>query len=163
MNTAAERTSPSSFRFDDRNVRWRPFPGFDGLHYFVLDVDDEGGLVDMLMRFSPHTKCVPHRHVGPTRTLVIDGEHRIFSPDAAKDAIEERRPAGTFTRNRGDEAHIEGGGPHGAVILLSMAAVDGVVYEILDERQAVARTITLDDFRRGLENQGREREAAAAA
>ena len=158
MNMAAGRQA--SYRFDDRNIAWRPFPGFDGLCYFVLDVDDERAMVDMLMRFSPHAKCVPHRHVGPTRTLVIDGEHRMFSPDAADRVIEDRRPAGTFSRNQGDESHIEGGGPEGAVILLSMTAVDGVVYEILNESLAVERVITLDDFRRGLEKQ--RREAAAA-
>ena len=150
----------ASYRFDDRNVAWRPFPGFDGLYYFVLDVDEPRGMVDMLMRFSPHAKCVPHRHVGPTRTLVIDGEHRMFSPDAANGAIGDRRPAGTFSRNSGDESHIEGGGPEGAVILLSMTAVDGVVYEILNEDLAVERIITLDDFRRGIEKQRREADAA---
>ena len=150
----------ASYRFDDRNVAWRPFPGFDGLYYFVLDVDEPRSMVDMLMRFSPHAKCVPHRHVGPTRTLVIDGEHRMFSPDAANGAIGDRRPAGTFSRNSGDESHIEGGGPEGAVILLSMTAVDGVVYEILNEDLAVERIITLDDFRRGIEKQRREADAA---
>ena len=159
MSRAAEHTS---YRFDDRNIAWRPFPGFEGLWYFVLDVDSGREQVDMLMRFAPRVKCVPHRHVGPTRTLVIDGEHRMYAADASDDAILDRRPAGTFSRNDGDETHIEGGGPDGAVILLSMTAVDGVVYEILNEDLDLDRIISLDDFRRGLEKQRLERETAAA-
>ena len=159
MSMAAEK---ASYRFDDRAIVWCPFPGFEGLWYFVLDVDGGGGQVDMLMRFAPHVKCVPHRHVGPTRTLVIEGEHRIYPAAASGAAPEDRRPAGTFSRNDGDEAHVEGGGPDGAVILLSMRAVDGVVYEILNEDLGVDRIISLDDFRRGIEKQRLEREAAAA-
>ena len=159
MSTAAEQTS---YRFDDRAVAWRPFPGFGGLWCFVLDVDGGRGQVDMLMRFAPHVKCVPHRHVGPTRTLVIDGEHRMYAPGASDGAPESRRPAGTFSRNDGDETHVEGGSPDGAVILLSMTAVDGAVCEILNEDLGVDRIISLDDFRRGLEKQRLERDAAAA-
>ena len=159
MSRAAEQTS---YRFDDRLIAWRPFPGFEGLWYIVLDVDGERSQVDMLMRFAPGVKCVPHRHVGPTRTLVIDGEHRMYDADASRGASLDRRPAGTFSRNDGDETHIEGSGPDGAVILLSMTAVDGVVYEILNDHLGVDRIISLDDFRRGLEKQRIEREAAAA-
>lgn len=143
----------SHYRFDDRNISWRPFPGFDGLYYFVLDVDEGRGLVDMLMRFDRHAKCVPHRHVGPTRTLVIEGEHRIYSAEDGGAVLEHARPAGSFATNDGDETHIEGGGPDGAVILLSMAGVERTVYEIFDHDMRLERTITLDDFKRGLAKQ----------
>ena len=139
--------------FDDRYIRWRPFLGFEGLYYWVLDVDDDRLMVDMLMRFEPHAKCVPHCHVGPTRTLVIEGEHRIFAPDSAKEVLEHARPAGSFARNSGDETHIEGGGPDGAVILLSMTAKDGTVYKIFNEDLTLDRIITLADFKRGLAKQ----------
>ena len=64
-----------------------------------------------------------------------------------------------IARWRGDETHIEGGGPEGAVILLSMTAVDGVVHEIRDDDLGIDRTISLDDVRRGLEKQRLAREA----
>lgn len=134
-------------------VRWRPFPGFDGLHYHVLDVDRGRDLVDMLMKFDPDARCVPHRHVGPTRTLVVEGEHQMFEADGSSDGPTDRRPAGTFSTNDGDESHIEGGGPDGAVILLSMTAIDDVVYEIMDEDLELERVITLADFERGLAKQ----------
>ena len=143
----------SQYRFDDRNIQWRPFPGFEGLYYWVLDVDDGRGLVDMLMRFDPDAKCVPHCHVGPTRTLVIEGEHRIYSAEDGGAVLEHARPAGSFATNDGDETHIEGGGPEGAVILLSMTGVERTVYEIFDHDMRLERTITLDDFKRGLAKQ----------
>lgn len=133
-------------------VAWRPFPGFDGLYYWVVSVDRDRDVVDMLMRFEPGAKCVPHRHVGPTRTLVIEGEHILFEPHDESIATS-RKVAGELGSNDGDEQHIEGGGPAGAVILLTMTAVDGVVYEIFDDSLTLDRTITLDDFERGLRKQ----------
>ena len=140
------------YRFDDRNISWAPFQGFEGLFYHLLDVDEDRGHVDMLMKFEPHARCIPHRHVGPTRTLVIDGEHRLYEKSGLGEATSVR-PAGTFSTNTGDESHVEGAGPAGAVILLSMTAVDGRVYDLMDETLETYRHITLDDFRRGLEKQ----------
>ncbi|MEM7095841.1 MAG: hypothetical protein AAF567_22755 [Actinomycetota bacterium] len=133
-------------------VAWRPFPGFDGLYYWVVTVDRDRAVVDMLMKFDPGAKCVPHRHVGPTRTLVLEGEHILYEPH--DDSIETaRKGPGDVGDNGGDEQHIEGGGPYGAVILLTMTAVDDVVYEIFDEALTLQRTITLEDFERGLRKQ----------
>ncbi|MCH9674666.1 MAG: cupin domain-containing protein [Gammaproteobacteria bacterium] len=141
---------PSTFQFDDRTVQWRPFRGFEGLEYSLLNVDQKANQVDMLMRFAPGQQCVPHCHVGPTKTLVLEGEHHIFAPGEPTSV----RPAGTFSMNDGDETHVEGGGPEGAIILLMMTAVDGTVYDILNEAQSeVVRKISLDDFQRGYEKQ----------
>ena len=108
----------------------------------------------MLMKFDPDTNCVPHTHVGVTKTLVLEGEHRIYrpGPDGAL-GPPDIRPAGTFSENRGDETHVEGGGPEGAIILLSMQAVEGDVYDVLREDLTLDRKITLDNFARGLERQ----------
>lgn len=137
----------------NESVEWRPFPGFDGLYYRVVSVDRERDVVDMLMRFDPNARCVPHRHVGPTRTLIIEGEHQLFEMDGSG-VMTASRIAGQLGANDGDEAHIEGGGPAGAIILLTMTAIDGVVYEIFDpESLELDRVITLDDFERGLRKQ----------
>lgn len=134
------------------SISWRPFPGFDGLYYWVLDVDRDRQAVDMLMRFDADATCVPHRHVGPTRTLVIEGEHVLFEPGDMSSETG-RKVAGQLGVSDGD-AHIEGGAGDGAIILLTMTAIDGVVYEIYDEAyETVERTITLDDFERGLRKQ----------
>jgi len=142
-----------TYRFDDRTITWKPFAGFEGLYYHLLSVDHQAQVVDMLMKFDPHAECVPHRHVGPTKTLVLDGEHRLFDPVADHGPATTTRLASGFGSNRGDETHIEGGGPDGATILLMMSAVDGVVYEILNADGTIQRTITMDDFQRGIERQ----------
>ncbi len=144
----------TAYKFDDRAIDWAPFNGFEGLYYSIQSVDRELNRVDMLMKFDPDTNCVPHTHVGVTKTLVLEGEHRIYKPgpDGALGAPD-IRPAGTFSENRGDETHVEGGGPDGAVILLSMQAVEGDVYDILREDLTLDRKITLDNFARGLERQ----------
>lgn len=133
-------------------IPWQPFPGFDGLYYHVLDVDRERQLVEMLMKFDPGSKCVPHRHVGPTRTLVIEGDHLIFdSADPSKHIS--TRSAGTISTNNGDETHIEGGGHNGAVILLSMTAVNEEIYEVFGTDMMLKRVINTSDFERGLRKQ----------
>jgi hypothetical protein len=142
-----------AYRFDDRVISWKPFAGFQGLYYHLLSVDHDAQVVDMLMKFDAHAECVPHRHVGPTKTLVLDGEHLLFDPVADHGQANTARTASGFGSNRGDETHIEGGGPEGATILLMMSAVDGVVYEILNMDGSIDRTITMDDFQRGLERQ----------
>ncbi|MDP6346079.1 MAG: hypothetical protein QF578_07530 [Alphaproteobacteria bacterium] len=147
------------YKFDDREIDWALFAGFDDLWYRVLNVDHAAGTVDMLMKFAPGARCVLHNHVGPTRTLVIDGEHRVWhrnGPDPETPKI--KRP-GTFSAHDGDEIHDEEGGPDGAVILLLMTQVDGRVYDLLDETGEVERTITLADFQRGLDKQ-KARQAA---
>ncbi len=143
-----------SYKFDDRAIDWAPFRGFEGLYYAIQSVDRELNRVDMLMKFDPLVNCVPHTHVGVTKTLVLEGEHRIFKP-APGGALgpPDIRPAGTFSENRGNETHVEGSGPEGAIILLSMQAVDGNVYDILSEDLSLERRITLDNFARGLERQ----------
>lgn len=150
----------TKYKFDDREIDWALFAGFDDLWYHILNVDPRAKTVDMLMRFAPNACCVPHNHVGPTKTLVLDGEHHVRhlngpNPDTPK----VKRP-GTFSTNDGNETHLEGGGPDGAVILLMMQEAGGRVYDLLDSDGNVERTITLADFQRGLEKQ-RARQAAA--
>ena len=53
----------------------------------------------------------------------------------------------------GDSTHFEEGGPDGAVVLLSMQAVDGVIWEVLDDAEAVVEATTVDDFVRAFERQ----------
>ncbi|WP_416899189.1 MAG: cupin domain-containing protein [Minwuia sp.] len=142
-----------SYSFDDRRIDWASFQGFDGLHYYILSVDHEDQVVDVLMKFDPHAECVPHRHVGPTKTLVIEGVHSLYDPTPDHGPAKVVRHAGGFGSNRGNESHVEGGGPDGAVILLMMSAIDGKVFELLDPDGSAYRTLTMDDFQRGLDRQ----------
>ena len=42
-----------AYRFDDRDIDWALFAGFDDLWYHVVHVDHAAGQVDMLMKFGP--------------------------------------------------------------------------------------------------------------
>ncbi|MGB1795864.1 MAG: cupin domain-containing protein, partial [Acidimicrobiales bacterium] len=84
------------------NVNWIQFPGFPGLYYNVLDVDPDDRFVQLLMKFEAGVKCIPHRHIGPVQTLVLEGEHQIFAIDDPSEPTD-RRVAGTYSTHTGDE------------------------------------------------------------
>ena len=141
------------FRFDDREIDWARFAGFDDLWYRILSVDHATHTVDMLMKFGPGARCVPHNHVGATKTLVIDGEHHVWHLNGPNPETPKIKKPGIFSTNDGGEMHQEAGGPNGAVILLTMKEVDGRVYDLLDDAGNVMRTISLADFQRGFDKQ----------
>lgn len=142
-------------RIDDSAITWRQFPGYEGLYFWVLGVNETRQKVDIFFRLTPGARCPAHRHVGPTDTLVVEGVQKTWrwlgdgqwEPDA-------ERPAGTFAANEGDHFHSEEGGPEGAIVLLSMEAVDGVIWETYDElgKELIAST-SLADFQRVLSRQ----------
>ena len=133
-------------------VNWIEFPGFTGLYYNVLEVDKGDDSVELLMKFEPGVRCIPHRHIGPVKTLVLEGEHLIYKVDDPEELVDSR-PAGTFTTHNGDESHIEAGGDQGAVILLSMTSIDGDIWETYDEDLRVDRVSSTNDSERGLRKQ----------
>jgi hypothetical protein len=38
--------------------------------------------VDFLVKFAPNQKIFLHRHLAPTTTLVVQGEHRMYERSA---------------------------------------------------------------------------------
>ena len=85
---------------------------------------------------------------------LVEGEHRTWSLGDDGWYLDQIRPPGFFGSNEGDHLHSEQGGAEGAVVHLSMTAVDGVIWEVLDDAGEVVSTTTLADFKRVLERQG---------
>jgi hypothetical protein len=142
-------------RIDDSAITWRQFPGYEGLYFWVLGVNRERQKVDLYFRLTPGARCPAHRHVGPTDTLVVEGVQKTWRwLGDGRWELDAVRPAGTFAANEGDHFHSEEGGTEGAIVLLSMQAVDGVVWETFDASgtELVAST-SLADFERALAKQ----------
>ncbi|MEM9653245.1 MAG: hypothetical protein AAGA65_14190 [Actinomycetota bacterium] len=143
---------------DDRAINWREFPGYDGLYFWVLGVNETRQKVDLYFRLAPGARCPSHRHLGPTDTLVVEGIQRTYALIDGEWHLDMEREPGTYAANEGDHLHREEGGPEGAIVHLSMEAVDGVIWETLDDDGNVIDEATLADFRRAL-----DRQAAPAA
>jgi len=156
-------TTRTVHRLDDRAIRWRYFAGFEGLSYWVLGVNEARQKVDIFFRLDPWARCAPHRHVGPTDTLVVEGEHRTYRQIADGWELDEVRPPGFFAASEGDSRHLEEGGADGAIVLLSMTAVDGLIWEIHDDEGQVLSRTTLEDFARAFARQQAEAPASVPA
>ena len=63
------------------------------------------------MKFDPGRACVMHRHTGPTKTFVLEGEHHVFEPAGAGQFHHVARKAGTWATSDGDNVHYESGHP----------------------------------------------------
>lgn len=139
--------SPKNVPFNlyDHEISWQPFGGIENLELTLCDIDEERKVVDLLVRFAPDQTVTMHNHLAQTNMFIIQGELRMYEPDGS---VREVRPAGRYYRGTTNDAHSEGGGPIGAVVLYSMRADTGDnVLEILADDQSVVATLTMDDVR----------------
>jgi hypothetical protein len=116
--------------------------------YSLLGHDISSGRLDMLLRYAPNFgHCRRHRHVASTMTLVLEGEQHLIEQDG--DGVEH-----TITRKKGDYAlakadaspHLEHGGKSGGVVLLSMLALDGLLFEYFGEAPDDKWTVSVEEF-----------------
>jgi len=141
---AKPATAPSCHLYDHA-IKWQPFAGIENLELTLCDIDEERSVVDLLVRFAPNKTVTMHNHLAQTNMFIVQGELRIYEPDGS---VREVRPAGHYYRGRTGDAHSEGGGSDGAVVLYSMRC-DGArdVLDILDNDERVLATLTMDDVR----------------
>ena len=141
----------TTYPFDDRNIRWNPIEGFEHIEYHVCDVDEANKIVDVLFKFAANKQIVLHRHKADYRTLVIQGELRIYR---ANGDIKEIRPVGSYVFTpAGGEPHREGGGDHDVIVYFSNRNIDGVIYEILADDLTPILTLDIPEFKAFLEAQ----------
>jgi len=137
--------------FDDSNITWRTVEGFEHAAYHILSVDEKARIVDLLFKFAANERIALHRHAAAYRTLVLQGELRIYWPDGT---LKEVRPVGSYVAGQaGGEPHTEGGGDQDVIVYFTNRDIDGPVYELLDESRAVVATFGMPEFRALLEEQ----------
>jgi quercetin dioxygenase-like cupin family protein len=136
----------TAYRFDDRNIQWHKLGDFEHFVYSILDIDRENNIADVIFKFEPHQPIVLHRHKVLNKTLVIQGEHRLYEPSGD---LKEVRPVGSYTSSPANpDPHRECGGDEGAVVFFSIRGNgnEGILYELLDDQQNLIGTITMQDL-----------------
>ncbi|MCQ8102801.1 regulator [Methylomonas sp. SURF-2] len=134
----------SHFSFDDSRICWQAVPDIAHLQYSILDIDQDRRIIDVLFKFAAGRRIVLHRHKVLNKTLVIQGEHRLYEADGR---LMDVRPAGRYTSSEAsDKPHREGGGEQDAVVLFSIRGGDGVLYEILDDAMQCIGELSWRDF-----------------
>ena len=115
--------------------------------YSLLGYDLDTGRLDMLLRYGSLGHCRRHRHVASTLTMVLEGEQ--YLTEWQKDGSKK-----TVCRKKGDYAlaapdalpHDERGGEEGGMVLLSMTAPDGILFEYFDENMSNSWTVSVEEF-----------------
>lgn len=144
--TATAAINVPAFRYDTAHVRWADF-FTPGTYYRILNVDLAARTADMLVKFSPRSQCMYHRHVCCTTTLVLEGELRVREQVDGGEVIKVK-PAGSYSRGGENEVHIEGSGDEDAIIFFGMRTDGEVIYELLNEDLSLRRAVTVEDFHR---------------
>ena len=133
------------------NIDWKPFNDMPGFVYKVLNVDEKRREIDMLFRFDPDSFCFNHRHVTKVTSIVLEGDHVVREFDDAGNERVSIRKAGQFSVSEGGDAHIEGGGENGAVVLFNFRGDTDHIYDIMDDALNVVRKVYIRDFKRTLD------------
>jgi len=148
------KSAAGNFRFDDSKVEWKDFLT-EGCYYRILNVDVPSHSTDFLVKFEPGSRCLYHRHVAPTTSLVLEGTLHVLE-QTPNGVVEKIKPAGTFSSGAENEIHIEGAEKDGAVIFFSLRGTDDHIYDLLNTDLTLRKAITVQDFDKDWAHWGRK-------
>lgn len=114
----------------------------------ILHVDEQEGRIDFVSRWEANSYCHYHCHVGETSVLVLEGEHHVVEQKSHESVHKTRQP-GFFVTNPGGDLHMEYGGPEGSLVYFSCKAVDGKLFDVINDSGKVLKTATVEDFTSG--------------
>ncbi len=142
----------AAYQFDGEKIDWtliedptQPYPC--KYEMAILGADPATGRLDLIVRWPANSYCHFHRHVADTAVLVLEGEQHIIEiHDDGSEGEHKVRPAGTYVMSPGGEAHMERGGPDGALVFFSLLAGDGPVFETLDKDMNVLDAATVAEM-----------------
>ena len=136
--------------FDSGALDWIHLTGDGNFDYpidysaAVISARDDGH-IDLLFRWAPDAYCHFHRHLVPTTTTVLAGEHHVVDVEAGGETAHKVRPPGDYAHKPAGDLHMEFAGPEGSLVLFNMYAPDGALFDILDRDENVLLTVTIDD------------------
>ncbi len=142
----------AQYNFDSEHIDWQHIVDESqdypcDYELAILGADAKTGRLDLIVKWPPNSYCHFHRHVADTAILVLEGEqHVIEIHDDGSEGEHKIRPAGTYLMSPGGEAHMEHGGPEGALVFFSLFAGDGPVFETLDKDMNVLDAATVADM-----------------
>lgn len=154
MTTVTELRNKPVSGFNPDSIEWIHLEGGPNFDYpidywiAVLGAQPEAGRIDFLAKWEPNAYCHYHRHVGETTSLVLEGEHHIVETTATE-TIHKTRTRGHYAKNPPGDLHMEYAGPEGSVLLFSMQADDGRLFEILDRDENILVTATIESLLSG--------------
>jgi hypothetical protein len=143
-------TQTTTYRFDDRNIRWQALGDFEHFEVFIFSVDEAKNIADFIIKFEPAKQIFLHRHLALTNTFVIDGEHIIYEADGK---VRDVRPVGRYTSSQPGDAHREGGGANGCVLHYSVRGETDALFDVLDDDFKVLATLRTSDFKAAFDTQ----------
>ena len=132
-------------------IGWKRFGDLPGFTYKILNVDADRNEIDMVFWFEPNGVCFHHRHKTRVTSIVLEGEHVVREYDSAGNERVSVRPTGQYTMSDGGDAHIEGGGENGAMVLFNFRGDGPHIYDIMDEQLNVVREVHIADFQRAFD------------
>ncbi len=145
----------TEFNFDTSKIEWThivdPEAGYPcDYEMAVLGADPALGRLDLIVKWPPNSYCHFHRHVADTTILVVEGEQHIIDiNDDGTQGAHKVRPAGTYAHSSGGEAHMEHGGPEGAIVFFALQSKDGRIFETLDKDMNILTTSTVEEMGKG--------------
>jgi hypothetical protein len=146
----------TDFKFDTSRIEWTriedPEAGYPcDYEMAVLAADPATGRLDLIVKWPPNSYCHFHRHVASTTILVVEGEQHIIEiRDDGSEGARKVRPAGTYAHSPGGEAHMEHGGPEGAIVFFALHSPDGRLFEMLDKDMNVLSSSTVEEMAQSL-------------
>jgi len=142
-----------ALQFDPANIEWQRMGSYTGFSYYLLNVDVENRVIDLLFNFEANQKCFYHRHHQPSSALVLHGEQHIWEPQSDGNERHEVRPTGHFSVAKGAETHIEGAGADGCIVYQNIRAKGDLVYSILNDDLSTRADVYMRDFFSSFEQQ----------
>ena len=139
-------------KFDDSNIAWRTLDWLPNISFFVYDVDEQAGIVDVIFKFAANKRVMLHIHHAPYITFVVQGELRFQHPDGSPKEV---RACGSYVKGEVTGiAHTEGGaGNEDAIVFFSNRNIKNNLYEFIGADGKQFKMLTIADFREQLDQE----------